>query len=114
MDGRSDPSHYPFGCCAVMSGVDLDAERYTLTTGIERGSDGTHSLGEHARRATMQDPVRLRIALDRHGGNYAIRGGLDNPDAHSFRQRATVRFVRLAVCAVAHARSFTETVASAA
>ena len=60
----------------VVGGVDVDADRDPVRSGVQHRGDRPQGLGEHARRAAVQQPVRLGVALDRHRRDAPVGGGL--------------------------------------
>jgi branched-chain amino acid transport system ATP-binding protein len=88
-DGGRRPGHRSGPDSAVMAGVDLDPGRdLAQWVGVQRGSDRAHGLGEHARRAAVQQAVGLGVAGHRHRRDHPFGSGLHDHDAHPLDEGA--------------------------
>ena len=82
------PVTVPDGRGPVVGGVDVDADREPVGVGVERRADRAQGLGEHHRRAAVEQAVGLGVALDRHRRDDPLGGDLDQLDAHLVVERA--------------------------
>jgi mycoredoxin len=87
--------HVPGPHRAVVGGADLRPDGDPPLARVQRGGDGPHRLGEDHRRAAVEQPVRLGVALHRHPRDHALRRGLEQLDAHALGERAARETARL-------------------
>ena len=77
----------------MVSRADIDSDGDPVRTGVNGRPEGPEALCEHHRRAPVEQPVRLTIALDGHASYDALGGGLDDLDTHAQMQFAVVEEV---------------------
>jgi hypothetical protein len=71
--------------------VDINADRVSTGSGVDRGSDTTQRFSQHDVCSTVQYPYDLTITLNRHARYRALGGDLEEFDPHLPRQFATAR-----------------------
>jgi hypothetical protein len=71
-----------------MGGAHLDADRLPAGTGVQRGGVRAEGLRQGDRRTAVQEPVRLCVPRDGHGGDHSVGTGLDELDAEALDERA--------------------------
>ena len=86
--GRRDPAGIDR---AGVRGADLDPDRDLGRAAVDRAGQAAERLAEHQVRAAVQDADGLRVALDRHPGERAGRGDLEQLDPHPGDERAALR-----------------------
>lgn len=91
LQGSGDAGYRSSLDAAVMGRVDVDAYSNLLGPGMQRGPDRAEAFGQHTRGATMQQPKRLLIALDRHGADDSMRVRLEHFDAQPLMDRHAER-----------------------
>jgi len=72
----------------VVRAGELDPDRAPVRPRVRVGGVGAERLGEHGRRAAVQQAERLHVPGDRHGADGALGGHLLDLDAHALHQGA--------------------------
>src|SRR5512135_103070 len=88
VDAAGDPGDRPLGGRAVVGGVHLDPDGDAPLAGRQQRAGRAERLGEHDRRAAVQQPVRLPVALDGHRRDQPLGVDLDEVDAHPLGELA--------------------------
>lgn len=88
MHGGGDAGDEAVADAPVVGAVEVDADRELGGSAVEHGADGPEGLGEDGGGAAVQETVGLGVALDGHGADDAVGGGLDDGHAHALAEVA--------------------------